>query len=127
MIERPRCSNRGAPTLLGGAARWPLATSAQPATPVIGFLIGRSVAEIVGVKNLPNRANTRIQFAGRVISAEVGRPFHAGPSAEMPPGFPCAFGLNQWFEAPNRWSAEATAVQRFKLSDEDVKRVVVRN
>jgi hypothetical protein len=29
-------------------------------------------------------------------------------------------------EAPNRWSAEATAVRRFKLSNEDVKRVVVR-
>lgn len=48
------------------------------------------------IQNSPKSlANTRILFAGKVIPAELGRPSHAGPSAVMPPGFPCPLGLKK--------------------------------
>lgn len=43
-----------------------------------------------------SRAKTRMLLAGIVIVADVGILSHAGPSAVIPPGFPCAFGLNHW-------------------------------
>ena len=58
-------------TLLGGAATWPLAARAQPATPVIGFLSGGSSRPFAAYLDAFHRGAAETGFAeGRNLAVE---------------------------------------------------------
>src|SRR4030095_15607168 len=55
----------------------------------------QSILKVTPHKSPKSRAKRRMQFAGKVISAEVGIPFHGGPAAVKPPPLPCTLGLTK--------------------------------
>jgi len=91
-LPRPKRQHFAARGSRGRASSPNDASSRGRAASAIGLERSRCPCQ----KSPRSRANTRILFAGSVISAEVGKPSHAGPSTTMPPGLPCAFGLNHW-------------------------------
>jgi hypothetical protein len=104
-------------TLFGGAAGWPLAARAQPATPVIGLLDQRSPDELdrsaAGISPARTVARSHsCRGTGRSIQCYVctdydernwsSRPLHriANPSPVMSTADSDVFTLGMWYSLP---------------------------